>query len=242
MDKKTIAQNRKTQIIETALKLFAEKGYDNTSVDCIIRASSLSKGGFYHHFSSKEMLLEEIAQMFISDIMQIAYSIDQQTHLSALEKLNSFFLKVNQLKKERPVEVILFMQELYEGDKNIRLERIVFQYSQHMLLPFVRGIVKQGIDEKTFRTDYPEEAADFFTKLFLIHQQEMGALFMKALSDHGPDRFDIILRRYSFLQNTLENMLGIKQGDLEISHIARDILDDIGRRFTELPSKRSPDR
>ena len=232
MDKKAAAQNRKKQIIETALKLFAEKGYEDTSVDCIIKASGISKGGFYHHFSSKEVLLEDIAQMFISDVMRIANTIDQQDNLSALDKLNAFFFEVNQLKKERPVQMLSFIKELYDGEKNIRLERIVFQHSQRMLLPFIKRIIKQGRSEGIFKVDYPEEAAEFSVKLIIIHQHDMGALFASALTNPEPDRFDSILRRYSFLQDTLENMLGLNQGDLEIYNIAKDVLDYLERHFT----------
>ena len=41
-------------ILDTATKMFSEKGYDNTSLQDIINATKLSKGAIYHHFGSKE--------------------------------------------------------------------------------------------------------------------------------------------------------------------------------------------
>jgi TetR/AcrR family fatty acid metabolism transcriptional regulator len=44
------------RILEAAEKLFAEKGFHETAMDEIVRASKVSKGGVYFHFPSKEEL------------------------------------------------------------------------------------------------------------------------------------------------------------------------------------------
>lgn len=49
----------------TGLELFYKKGYYNTSVDEILKALSLSKGAFYHHFQSKEEFFISIIQNLI---------------------------------------------------------------------------------------------------------------------------------------------------------------------------------
>lgn len=54
--------NVKERIILTAEKLFAANGYDATSVNAIIAQADVSKGGFYHHFSSKEDVIRAIIQ------------------------------------------------------------------------------------------------------------------------------------------------------------------------------------
>ena len=46
------------KIIITAARLFSEKGYEQTSIQDILDALKLSKGGLYHHFKSKEEILE----------------------------------------------------------------------------------------------------------------------------------------------------------------------------------------
>lgn len=54
--------HRKVRFIETAMKLFAEKGYHATSIQDIVEAWGISKGAFYHHFSSKEDLMLSIVK------------------------------------------------------------------------------------------------------------------------------------------------------------------------------------
>ena len=53
---------RKKQILETSEALFAERGYEATSVQDILDVLHLSKGSFYHHFESKEQVLQKICE------------------------------------------------------------------------------------------------------------------------------------------------------------------------------------
>ena len=48
------------RVLEAAVDLFAEQGYDGTSVAQVVARAGVAKGGFYHHFASKEALLYEV--------------------------------------------------------------------------------------------------------------------------------------------------------------------------------------
>ena len=52
--------DRRTRVLDAAVELFAEQGYDATSVAQVIARAGVAKGGFYHHFASKEALLYEV--------------------------------------------------------------------------------------------------------------------------------------------------------------------------------------
>lgn len=54
--------NRKHEILCAAEKLFCTKGYEATSVQDILDVLHASKGGFYHHFASKEEVLKTLCQ------------------------------------------------------------------------------------------------------------------------------------------------------------------------------------
>ncbi len=58
--KERLKQERRLQIIRTACKLFAEKGYYNTTMPDIARELGMSVGNLYNYFSSKEELAKEI--------------------------------------------------------------------------------------------------------------------------------------------------------------------------------------
>jgi len=59
----------KEKIIETSLTLFDQHGFHGVSVNEIVKACGTSKGGFYHHFSSKDELLFVIHDYFISYVL-----------------------------------------------------------------------------------------------------------------------------------------------------------------------------
>jgi AcrR family transcriptional regulator len=50
----------RARVLDAAVDLFARQGYDATSVAEVIAQAGVAKGGFYHHFASKEALLYEV--------------------------------------------------------------------------------------------------------------------------------------------------------------------------------------
>lgn len=53
---------KRQELLNAAEKLFCQQGYEATSVQDILGALHLSKGGFYHHFASKEELLRALCE------------------------------------------------------------------------------------------------------------------------------------------------------------------------------------
>jgi len=53
-------QDKRLQILETALKLFVSQGLQQTSMAQISKVSSIAVGTIYHHFESKDVLVQEI--------------------------------------------------------------------------------------------------------------------------------------------------------------------------------------
>ena len=57
MTKKKAKEIRTEEIVQAAVQEFLERGYEGASMDNIARRASLSKGGLYHHFRSKDEIL-----------------------------------------------------------------------------------------------------------------------------------------------------------------------------------------
>jgi AcrR family transcriptional regulator len=56
----TAGPDARARVLDAAVELFAHQGYDGTSVSQVIAKAGVAKGGFYHHFASKEALLYEV--------------------------------------------------------------------------------------------------------------------------------------------------------------------------------------
>jgi AcrR family transcriptional regulator len=61
---KRVAQGRATrgQLIEVATGLFADHGYEGTSIEAVLAAAGVSRGALYHHFASKEALFRAVLE------------------------------------------------------------------------------------------------------------------------------------------------------------------------------------
>lgn len=110
----------KNKIIEKSYELFMEKGYEKVSVNDIIGAANISKGGFYHYFSSKEDLLEEIALLYIKDRFSLIDSIDIKKANKLSDVINLYYHKVLTKKKDDILKKIT-MEEKLSSKNNLKL-------------------------------------------------------------------------------------------------------------------------
>ena len=80
-------KKRKTKknIVSAAWRLFYEQGYDDTTVDEIIRASGTSKGTFYHYFKGKDALLTSLSELFDNKYEELIQDMPEE--MGSFEKL-----------------------------------------------------------------------------------------------------------------------------------------------------------
>ncbi|MET3682252.1 AcrR family transcriptional regulator [Alkalibacillus flavidus] len=100
----------KEKIIQSSLVLFSEKGFHGVSVKDIVEYCETSKGGFYHHFKSKDELLFVIHDLFISYVLNEANRAKLQ-HDRPMDQLHAIlysFVRVFDLYQEH---IIVFYQE-----------------------------------------------------------------------------------------------------------------------------------
>jgi AcrR family transcriptional regulator len=81
----------KNRILESAIKLFAEKGFDATSVDEIAKNAEINKAMIYYYFSSKEELLSSIIRKSINEFTSIIEEINL-SNFKDLEEIIYFFV------------------------------------------------------------------------------------------------------------------------------------------------------
>ena len=233
MNKKLTPQERKGQIIQTSLQLFAVKGYENTTINNIIEDSGISKGGFYHHYASKEELLKDIVRMLIGDMVVIFEEIDGRNDLTALEKTNEYIRRVCAYKGDKVIEVAAYLSELYSGGKNVQLESKIYGFAREHIAPVMKRIILQGIKEGDFKTEFPEEAAETYVKLFIMQQQEMTDLFYEALRGRNKAILEKIKQKYAFFQKLLEDTLGLEKGSLVVEEVMGETAERMGKKMIE---------
>jgi AcrR family transcriptional regulator len=204
---------RKAEILETARKLFFKKGYEKTSVDDIIGAAQVSKGGFYHHFSSKEELVDCLVTDIIEKMrMEISVIFEDNT-LSAIEKLKKTSNAGKVIKTANRDILKAYLIVVYR-DENIVLRHKINKKSIEMFTPLYSSMISQGIREGVFNTQSPDFTAKLMLHLSIGFQDMNWKLFLDM--DKNPENISFVYDQILLYENVIERLLGAKQGILNL--------------------------
>jgi len=140
---------RKEEIFEAALHCFNHKGYYGTSIDDIAAQAEISKGGIYHHFSSKKSLFIELFNSRVNRYFDVLKAnIDSVT--DPAERIQDFVEKSEQIFQQN-LDILKFSLEfmtLSTRDPDIR--EAVTQVYQNRVNIFTR-ILTEGIEAGSFK-------------------------------------------------------------------------------------------
>ena len=154
------------KIVSTAAKLFVQQGYDNTSIQDIIgRLGGLSKGAIYHHFRSKEEILDAVTDFISEETVRRLESIVGDAALNGLQKLRK--LLDSAVLNPGQEQVFALSVDLMENPHMlaVTLRSTVEESARNYLLP----IVQQGVaDGSLAGIEYPQEFAESFLLLLNI--------------------------------------------------------------------------
>ncbi len=158
------------QILNVAYRLFMEKGYEHTSIqDILNNLGGLSKGAIYHHFKSKEEILETVTNRMTEESNKILGKIRDRKDLTGKEKLKMIFTE----SLNRPVQ-----EEIFAAAPNISksptLLFSMFRDTVDGVSPnYILPIIREGVADGTIRTDCPEELAELIILLANIWMNPM---------------------------------------------------------------------
>ena len=132
----------KRKIFETSMKLFAEKGYDATSIEEITATVGVAKGTLYYHFSSKE----EIFNFLVEEGMKLLKnSIEIKTSKfdNSIDKLKAIILiEIKVLAKYENLITIILNQFWGTEARNLSCQKYVLDY-----IETVESIINAGIEK-----------------------------------------------------------------------------------------------
>ncbi|TYK43427.1 TetR/AcrR family transcriptional regulator [Actinomadura decatromicini] len=177
------------RLLAVATRMFAEKGFENTSVQEIVDAAGVTKGAMYHYFGSKDDLLYEIYHRLLALQMarleQIADgpgTAEERLRAAAVDVLNTSFLHLDDF------TVFFRSTHLLARDRRAAVRAERRRYHERF-----RALVEEGQREGTFRTATPADIAVHFF-FGTVHQigvwyRPGGGLKTAAISEHYVDLF-----------------------------------------------------
>lgn len=191
-------------ILDTATRLFIQKGYDETSIQDIMNETKLSKGAIYYHFASKEEIFCRICDRIGEATAHSLSKIIEDKSMNGQEKLRMIFrgslLAEN---KDRMIQMIPF---LLDSPKFLVMEiRNIF----NEIVPcFVEPIIREGVLDGSIQTDHPKELAE---ALLMLADIWLNPLLMPSKREE--------IRARCVVFNQITEGLGLKLMDEELIEV-----------------------
>ena len=188
-------EERRNEIIETAGKLFEEKGYEQTQVQDIVNEIGVAKGLFYYYFKSKDEVMEELADRYADAIIDAVNKLIDKD-ISTFDKINRIFqIFIDSAEKKSGI----FMGIL-NVKNGITHERIFFNVGKKMV-PLVTELILSGNDNGECNCSDPKFITEFLVSgLFNIMNQISPDEKIDYLKEKLPTIKTMILKLYNFAE------------------------------------------
>lgn len=198
------AEERRNEILDAAELLFTTKGYGKTTIVDILNKVGIAKGTFYYYFKSKEEVMEAIIERVVDNDVAIAREIASDNTLTPVEKIFKI-LKGQQPQDDDNKEQLI---EQFHSPSNAEMHQKSISQSVRSLAPILSDVVRQGISEGIFHTEYPTEVMEF---LILSGQN----LFDPSMFQWSMD--EIMVKVDAFI-SIMETLLGAEKGSFSCMH------------------------
>lgn len=206
---------RRAQFVATAQQLFYTKGYDNTSINDIIKAVGVSKGAFYHYFDSKQAVLSAIVEGLDAQCKTIVRPILGDTTGGALEKFARIVEALDSWSIEQRDQVLSILRVMH-SDENLLLQHKLHAARMERTIPMMTQIIEQGVAEGVFelRGISAENSAEFLLAITNTADQFMIKLLLAT--DRPANAAALALDKFKAAQQTVEQMLNAPAGSMPI--------------------------
>lgn len=201
-------------IIAISAKLFVEKGYDKTSMQDIVDALGMSKGGIFHHFKSKEDIFNAVMERQFDQIIEtINQWFEEMDGLTAKEKLRGLI-------KRNLMDDKIIKESSNMVSSAIESPQIILAFTQNnvkKLAPIIADVIREGIEDGSIATAFPNECAEVLLLL----------LNFWCDTDIFQGDFSTLLKRFRFLQHLMRQ--------LGVDILEDEIIDAISDFYEKIP-------
>lgn len=198
------------KILNVAYELFSKKGYEQTSIQDIVENLGMSKGAIYHHFKSKEEILNQICENNYNCMDWFTALLEDKNH-NALEKLRqvfSFQLGDTEKRKVDKMAAAMF--------RNPKVVYDELHASVNQIAPMLTELIEEGNRDGSLHVEHPLEAAQVM--MLLANFWINPILF--------PVDKKLFLEKINFYKGITESM-GIPVMNEELTAVCSDYYDVI---------------
>lgn len=194
------AEERRNEILDAADELFALKGFDGTSTNDILEKVGIARGTLYHHFKSKEDIMDALIERYSARLLGAAQGIAADKNIPVVERIIRVVMALN-LSGGGSKEIMEHIHKPQNALMHQKIQKVII----HGVPPILTEIIREGIEQGMFSTPYPYECME----MVVIYANTVFDGDMVALTDE-----ERLSRVQAFVCN-IERLLGAESGSLK---------------------------
>ncbi|MFC7677579.1 TetR/AcrR family transcriptional regulator [Paenibacillus sp. GCM10028914] len=193
------AEERINEILDAADELFFQKGFDGTSTNDILAKVGIARGTLYHHFKSKEDIMDALIDRYKVRMLDAAQEIAANKNIPVVERIIAVVMSLN-ISGGSSAEIMEHIHKPQNALMHQKIQKVIISG----VTPILAGIIREGIEQGLFNTPFPYEC------------MEMVVIYANTVFDDDYVEMtneELAARMHAFIFN-IERMLGVEQGSL----------------------------
>ncbi len=171
------SENTRAKLLASALKQFAARGYEATSVDDICRGADVSKGAFYHHFESKQTLFLDLMNSWLTAIDTGLSELEKSTVPETLVAMTELLPGILGVARDR---LPMYLEFWLQASRDPKVWQASIEPYRHFREYFA-DLITEGTAEGTLRKVDPQLAGQ------VILSMAVGILLQALVEPQGAD-------------------------------------------------------
>ncbi|MCM3341638.1 TetR/AcrR family transcriptional regulator [Paenibacillus sp. MER TA 81-3] len=150
------ADERRNEILDAADELFGQKGFDGTSTNDILERVGIARGTLYHHFKSKEDIMDALIERYNVLLLGAAQEIAADKSIPVVERIIRVVMALNISGESSSKEIMEHIHKPQNALMHQKIQRVII----NGVTPILTEIIREGIEQGLFSTPFPYECME----------------------------------------------------------------------------------
>lgn len=149
------AEDRKNEILDAVDELFGQKGFDGTSTNDILEKVGIARGTLYHHFKSKEDIMDALIDRYAVRLIDGAQEVAADKSIPIVERIIRVVMALN-LSGGSSEQIMEHIHKPQNALMHQKIQKVII----NGVPPILTEIIREGIQQGLFSTPFPYECME----------------------------------------------------------------------------------
>lgn len=211
-----LAEARKTAILEAATQLLTAQPWEDVTVSGLLDAAGISKGGFYHHFSSKEDVLSAVVLRLADESIAAGQAGLAHSEADPVERFSTFLRESARWELSHAAKIAAIIRmAMMEGNGPLFIK--LGKESLRRSLPVIRSLIEDGIAKAAFHVVDVDLTADLLAQVGRRRWPTFLRAREVAAAGDGEAAWHMICERVRVEEALTNRLLGLADGAVQLA-------------------------